>query len=112
MHTQNSSNNKEIIYTEQNLVWRDYSKHMHTHTDTHRHLQTNKMTIHDLSYSQHKQITGTSGAGRQQCWVENRAGLLFWGKKCLEVRIERVLRGFLSERSKQGDGFFWQNSFL
>ena len=29
---------------------------------------------------------------------KKEAGLLFWKKKCLEVRFERVQRGFLSER--------------
>ena len=33
--------------------------------------------------------------------VENLAGLLFWKKKCPEVRFVEVQRGFLSERKGQ-----------
>ena len=48
-----------------------WSAHMHTHT--------------------HRHYTHRSG-------VKNMAGLLFWKKKCLEVRVEGVQRGILLER--------------
>ena len=49
------------------------------------------LTIHNLIYSQIKQITNS---GRRQHGAENAVGLLFWKKKWLEG----IQRGFLSER--------------
>ena len=70
--------------------------HTYTHTNTHIHEHTDCKT--EFTYNLNGQQTGIWGKWRQQCGTENMAGLLFGEKKCLEVWLEGVQRGFLSER--------------
>ena len=62
------------------------------HTGTHTQLHYRQF----ITYL-NQQKSGTCGGGRQ-LEVVNVAGVLFWEKKCLQVRFGGVQRGFLSER--------------
>ena len=68
----------------------------YTHTHTHKYIDC---VLKNLICSQLKQITnGNLRQGKITEWNRNMAGLLFWKKKCLEVKFEGVQRGFLSGR--------------
>ena len=105
------NNNKSISKT-QKFVHGDHSKcthvytytytyshtHAHTHTHTHGHLPTLFTTYMRLRYHSEQGLKAMEDSSMR---VENLAGLLFWKKKCPEVRFAAVQRGFLSERKGQ-----------
>ena len=55
-------------------------------------------TLYTISNTNSAYKQGLMREGDSSAKGENTAGLLFWKKKCFKIGLERVQRGFLSER--------------